>query len=188
MMTQTGDPFAGGGGVPVGGGCCRVLLDFRKLAANFFEIETMSHLTTVGLGILCFLTSLQAQSDLVQVRGRIVCVEAGSESQETIECPSEAPVRALLDENGHLYRFLPADPKVTMFDDPRVRVRELQVTGRLHPSSDLEIIRVKTIVDGRLHHVYYRCEVCHITAYAYGPCWCCQDEFEFRETVTPPPQ
>ena len=148
----------------------------------------MSDLTTIALGLLFLLPSLEAQSDVVQVQGRLVCVEAGTESQEPIECPSEAPVRALLDETGRLYRFRLDDPKVSMFDDPRVRTRELQITGRLDPSDQLEIIRVKSIVGGRPHFVYYRCEVCHITAYAFGPCWCCQDEFEFRETLTPPPQ
>ena len=148
----------------------------------------MSDLTTITLGLLFFLPTLEGQTEEVQVMGRVVCVEAGNESTEPIDCPSETPVRALLDETGRLYRFLPDDPKVTMFDDPRVRRRELQITGRLNPPDRLEIIRVKSVVDGRLHHVYYRCEVCHITAYAYGPCWCCQDEFEFRETPAPPPQ
>lgn len=148
----------------------------------------MSYLTTITLGLLLLLPSVEARSDTVQVRGRLICVEAGTEPPEPVDCPSEAPVRALLDETGRLYRFLPDDPKVTMFDDPRVRSRELQITGRLTPSDRLEIVRVKSIIDGRRHHVYYRCEVCHITAYAYGPCWCCQDDFEFRETLTPPPQ
>lgn len=148
----------------------------------------MSDLTTTALGLLLFLPTLESQSEEVQVQGRVVCVEAGTESIEPIDCPSEAPVRALLDETGRLYRFHPDDPKTTMFDDPRVRRRELQITGLLGATDRLEIIRVKSIVDGRLHFVYYRCEVCHITAYEFGPCWCCQDEFEFRETLTPPPQ
>ena len=148
----------------------------------------MSELTTIALGLLFFLPSPEPPSADVQVQGRLVCVEAGAESREPIECPPEAPVRALLDEAGTVYRFRPDDPKVSMFDDPRVRRRELQITGRLDSSHRLEIIRVKSVVDGRLHHVYYRCEVCHITAYAFGPCWCCQDEFEFRETLAPPPQ
>lgn len=148
----------------------------------------MSDLTTIALGLLFFLPALEGQSQEVQVKGRVVCVEAGTDSMEPIDCAPEAPVRALLDETGRVYRFHPDDPKVSMFDDPRVRRRELQITGRLNPSDRLEIIRVKSIVDGRLYHVYYRCEVCHITAYAYGPCWCCQDEFEFRETPAPPPQ
>ena len=160
----------------------------RGAAARGPGRERISDLTTIALGLLFFLPSLEVRPDAVQVRGRLVCVEAGTELQVPVECPSEAPVRALLDETGRLYRFRLDDPKVSMFDDPRVRTRELQITGRLDPSDRLEIIRVKSIVDGRLHFVYYRCEVCHITAYAFGPCWCCQDEFEFRETLTPPPQ
>lgn len=148
----------------------------------------MAALTTIVFGLLMGLPSLEFQPEAIQVQGRIVCVEAGTEPPEPVECPSDAPDRALLDETGRLYRFLPDDPKATMFDDPRVRARELRITGRLAASGQLEIIRVKSIVDGRLHYVYYRCEVCHITAYAFGPCWCCQDEFEFRETLTPPPQ
>jgi rubrerythrin len=89
--------------------------------------------------------------------------------------------------DGKSYRFLPNDVMTAMFADRRVRDRELQITARLHPGSRLEVIKVQAARGGKLYDLYYFCEVCNITAYAPGPCPCCREEMEFRETPTPEP-
>jgi rubrerythrin len=73
------------------------------------------------------------------------------------------------------------DTSTAIFTDGRVRQRELQVTARLDSKSQLEIIRVQSIKEGKLYNLYYFCEICNITAYAPGPCPCCGNELEFRE-------
>lgn len=146
-------------------------------------------LITLATGLLLFSPYVESQSEVVKIRGRIVCVDSTeTESSEAMQCPASRPNFAFLDENGRLHRFLPSDSKLAMFSDSRVLERKLQITGSLTSLDQLEIIRVQSILECGLHHLYYRCEVCNITAFASGPCWCCQEEFEFRETVVPPPQ
>ncbi len=118
----------------------------------------------------------------VTLRGHIVCLTSSDPSgSEEVECGAEG-LSALSTLEGEIYPFLPEDAKTAMFQDPRVRQRLLQIQGRLTATKALEIIKIQSIKGGQLHDLYYRCEVCHITAFDPGPCWCCQDDFEFRET------
>jgi hypothetical protein len=41
---------------------------------------------------------------------------------------------------------------------------------------------VQSIREGKLYDIYYFCELCNVRAYAPGPCPCCRNELEFRET------
>ena len=119
----------------------------------------------------------------VTLRGRIVCLTSSDPSDsEEVKCGAEG-LFSLSTLEGKIYPFLPKDAKTAMFQDPRVRQRLLQIKGRLTSTKALEIIKIQSINGGRLHDLYYRCEVCHITAFDPGPCWCCQDDFEFRETL-----
>lgn len=76
--------------------------------------------------------------------------------------------------------FAPEDPRVPIFADSRVRRRRFRIVARQRPAG-LEIIQLHAIEKGRLIRLYYFCEVCTIEAYAPGPCWCCQQDFQFRE-------
>jgi rubrerythrin len=69
-----------------------------------------------------------------------------------------------------------------MFTDMRVRQRDLQITARLRAGDQLELIKVQSVKEGKLYDLFYFCEVCNIRAYAPGPCPCCRNEMEFRET------
>ena len=117
------------------------------------------------------------------VRGRIVLLDGSGQPQSSQERVKEAQRRfGLLSSDGKLYTFSPTDPRTQIFVDPRVRGKELQITGWLR-GGNLEIIQVRSVRGGRLYDLYYRCEVCNITSFEPGPCWCCQEEFEFRETL-----
>jgi hypothetical protein len=141
--------------------------------------------------LLIPLSSLAAarQSDtadkykLTVIRGRAVCLDASGHRLEGLfDCNDPSARFALVDRDAKLYNFAPADLSTAIFTDGRVRQRELQVTARLDPKSQLEIIRVQSVKEGRLYNLYYFCEICNITAYAPGPCPCCGNELEFRET------
>ena len=114
---------------------------------------------------------------LVILRGRVECLDGA--------CDTASPRFGLTAADRTRYTFLESDELAAIFLDPRVRARELQITGRLHGKDRLEIIKVKSIVGGRLHDLYYFCEVCNITAYVPGPCPCCRKELELRETPLP---
>lgn len=115
----------------------------------------------------------------VTVRGRIVCVD---EARKEIPCPPANPRFALRTNRGEHYYFLSQDPKSKMFIDPRVRSRELEVKAWERADREVEIIKVFSIQEGRRFDLHYFCETCNIRAYAGGPCWCCQEDFELRET------
>ncbi|HUG44369.1 MAG TPA: hypothetical protein VMN76_09030 [Acidobacteriota bacterium] len=112
------------------------------------------------------------------LQGRVECAD---DSRSQIECGPN-PVRfVFLSDDGTRYRFVDSDPKTAMFHDPRVRERKLFVTAWLRDENRIEIVKVHSIREGKLYDIHYFCEVCNITAYGGGPCWCCQKEFELRE-------
>jgi hypothetical protein len=114
----------------------------------------------------------------IAIEGRVICVDSG---RTEIPCASEAQDFALRTERGELFFFDRNDAKSPMFQDPRVRERTLHVKAWTRDDDYLDIIKVFSRKNGRLHDLHYYCSVCSITAFAGGPCWCCQQEFEFRE-------
>ncbi|HYP26064.1 MAG TPA: hypothetical protein VE262_05035 [Blastocatellia bacterium] len=97
-------------------------------------------------------------------------------------CEDPSQGFGLIGADGAFYNFLQEDTSAAIFTDPRVRARELLITARPRAGNRLEIIQVQSIHDGKLFDIFYFCEVCNITAYAPGPCTCCRQDFEFRET------
>lgn len=126
-------------------------------------------------------SAVQGSREEIRIRGRIVCLSASGPAVPERDCSPSPGDFALRTQGGKLYRFRASDAKTEMFLDTRVRERELEVVVWLEPPDQVEIIKVYSVRDGKLHDVYYYCEVCLITAYGGGPCWCCQEEFEFRE-------
>jgi len=118
-----------------------------------------------------------SQAEEVALRGHVVCVD---QAGETVACSEGANRYALRTETGEKFFFLPSDPKSPMFDDSRVRDRELEVKAWRN-QKDLEIIKVYSIHNDQLYDIHYFCELCQIKAYVGGPCWCCQKEFELVE-------
>jgi hypothetical protein len=124
-----------------------------------------------------------ADRSLAVIRGRVVCLDPRDRG-EAIGCTGSTNNFGLISASGKRYTFLSSDTSTAMFADSRVRQRELQITGKLLPDDKLEIVTVQSIRDGKLYDIYYFCELCNITAYAPGPCVCCRQELEFRETPT----
>jgi hypothetical protein len=68
--------------------------------------------------------------------------------------------------------------------DERYRQRDLQIAVRLFPqTSFIEVIKFQSWKDGKLHDLYYYCDVCAITSNKPGACECCQEPVEFREIL-----
>ena len=118
----------------------------------------------------------------IKVRGRTVCLDSsGKPSWEEASC-NLANGFAFRAQDETLYRFRHTDKRVEMLTDPRVRSQELEIEGWLRDEKELEIIKLYSVHDGELYDIYYRCDVCNITAHTPGPCWCCYEDFELRET------
>jgi hypothetical protein len=115
------------------------------------------------------------------IRGRIVCLDSRDRG-EVVGCTDAANNFGLLSTDGKLYRFLSTDSSTAMFTDQRVRRRDLQITAKPLAGNKLEIVTVQSVREGKLYDIYYFCELCNVRAYAPGPCPCCRNELEFRET------
>jgi hypothetical protein len=118
---------------------------------------------------------------VLELRGRVVCVSAPAEVRP---CGEETNRFALQPAEGSLRLFSVSDILSRMFEDERVRERELVVRARPTPEG-LETIKVYSIHDGKLCDLDYFCEVCNIVAYAPGPCPCCRRPLVLRERPMP---
>lgn len=124
----------------------------------------------------------------VTIRGMLVCLDnRGNASPVNDDCSQPGERFALQSPTGELTYFKPDDPRAEIFRDPRVWSREFEIFGRKR-ADEIEIIHLHGVQEDQLIRLYYRCDVCNIDAFAPGLCWCCQEEFEFREVpVEKPP-
>src|SRR5262245_27138309 len=127
-------------------------------------------------------TSTPAPPPSIELRGRAVCLDRAGHRQA---CGPAANRFALDDQEGRLHPFLATDTLAHIFDDPRVRDRDLLGRAREAAAHALEIIKVFSVRDGKINDLRYHCEVCHIDAYVPGPCPCCGREMELVEEPLP---
>jgi hypothetical protein len=148
-------------------------------------------LSLISAGALSMPASAQENSDeaaeakMLMLRGHVVCLTEELEKRYRIltECQTRGHLYSLRTGEGKFYPFLPTDTAAAIWMDERFRERELQVTARIFPeSSFLEVIKLQSWRGGKLHDLYYYCDVCAISTHKPGPCECCQDPVQFRET------
>jgi hypothetical protein len=114
----------------------------------------------------------------IELKGKVICLD---ERESEVACSPGHPVFGFKADGGEIYTILPEDPNSRMFEDKRLRQRELLVKAWIDGSNRLEIIKVYAVKDDQLFDVYYFCSICNIKAFIGGLCWCCQEEFEFKE-------
>ena len=134
----------------------------------------------ISLSAIVF-PSPQSEPKEITVRGRTICLDSSGKPSEEESCDL-ANGFAFRAHGERLYRFSATDKRVEMLTDPRVRSQELEIEGWLREESEIEIIKLYSVHDGKLYDIFYRCDVCNITAHTPGPCWCCWEDFELRET------
>jgi hypothetical protein len=88
----------------------------------------------------------------------------------------------LATKDGKTYPLLKDAGSRMFFKDKQVLKRPMRLTGRLLPGSEiLQVINVHSLKDGKLHDVYYWCDICTIKGFEAGICDCCGGPMEFRE-------
>jgi hypothetical protein len=90
----------------------------------------------------------------------------------------------LVADNGKIYPLV-KDAGARMFaKDKRLLNRPMRLTARLDPKSRmLQVINVHSLKDGKLHEVYYWCDICTIKGFENTICECCGAPMEFREVL-----
>ena len=89
---------------------------------------------------------------------------------------------ALQSDDGKLYPLVKNDASRMFFKDAKLLNRPMRLTARLVPNSPfMQVINVHSIVKGKLHDVYYWCDVCTIKRYEANICDCCGAPMVFHE-------
>jgi hypothetical protein len=130
-------------------------------------------------------TKLSGEARTLSLRGRVACLteELQKSYQIAPDCETRGHVYTLWATEGKFYPFLPVDTAAAIWMDERVRQRDLQVTARIFPATDfIEVIKLQSWRNGKLHNLYYFCDVCNISTHKPGLCVCCHEPVEFRET------
>jgi hypothetical protein len=129
-----------------------------------------------------------AKPEPFEARGKLVCL---AEEMAARHGAPVAPVHEHLlgfqvesptKEGVEYYAVLRTPIAEGLFQDARFKAHVLVITGRRFPGTALiEVTRTRWVKDGKLHDVYYWCEVCSIRGVNPGPCACCQGPVELRE-------
>lgn len=145
----------------------------------------LSVLLSLSLPQLAFAQAKTAASPpQVILHGRVACLDESGHRLDAEQDSNQASCNyELLTREGKRYIFSSNDLLVQMFTESRVRKMELQITALLHENDLLELIKVLAIKDGKLHDIYYFCDLCNITAYGPGPCSCCFQPLVFIEKL-----
>jgi hypothetical protein len=117
--------------------------------------------------------------------GKVVPLAAPLEKFGARLDPDAAPSwYALVSDDGkQVYPLIKDDGARMFFKDKRLLNRPMRITGRLYPGSHLlQALEVHSLVQGKLHELYYWCEVCQIKRYEKKVCDCCGAPLELRET------
>ncbi len=89
---------------------------------------------------------------------------------------------ALVTKNGTVYPLVRDDGGRMFFNDPKVQNRPMKVTGRLLGDTHLlQVLNVLSYRKGKLHDIYYWCDICAIRRNWAGECECCGGKMFLKE-------
>ena len=143
-------------------------------------MSTVLVLSHTSLGI----AAQEKKAQEISLRGYVACVdENGNRLSPDHDCNQNGSSFELLTKEQKRYKFAPTDPLVAMFTESRVRKMELLIKGLLSEGNRLELAKIQALREGKLFDIFYYCEVCEITAYGPGPCFCCYNPFVYREVL-----
>jgi hypothetical protein len=89
---------------------------------------------------------------------------------------------ALVTDDGKIYPLIKDDGSRLFYNDPKLLNRPMVLTGRLFQDTHLlQVLSVRSIIKGKLHEVYYWCDICSIRRGQKQICDCCGGPMELRE-------
>ena len=134
----------------------------------------------MSINLLLLALLFAPQADTITVRGRVVCLIEEKAAAETVGVHEHEYV--FKTDGGRLLPLFRSITSEALFVDERLHARHLEVTAGLRDDTSIEVFQIRSIIDGQLHDVHYWCDTCAIRANSPGPCWCCYQPFEFKET------
>jgi hypothetical protein len=89
---------------------------------------------------------------------------------------------ALVTDDGKVHPLIKDPGSRMFFKDKHLLNRAMKITGRLVGDAKLlQVLSVRSVVNGKLHEPYYWCDICKIKRFEPNDCDCCQAPLEFRE-------
>ncbi len=112
----------------------------------------------------------------VELRGQVVCLPEELHRAYQTDLPTNHQhIYGFKTTNNIYYTLLRTKLSEALFADPRLREKELLLTGNVLPNSQiLDVTRMRSIRRGVVNDLYYYCDICAIRTVAPGPCVCCQ--------------
>ena len=120
----------------------------------------------------------------IETRGRVVDLAEEMHKRFGADAsPNHKPLYGFKTEGDLYYTLLRTNLAEALFVDRRLLKKELIITGRTFPKTQiLEAIRLQSVHNGVVHDLYYYCETCAIRTVAPGDCECCGEPVELTET------
>jgi hypothetical protein len=121
--------------------------------------------------------------DLQYFKGKVIpLADLLVKRDAKLDADAEPYWLALQTDDGKILPLIKDAGSRMFFKDAKLLKRPMRLTGKLIPGSQLlQVINVHSIVNGKLHDVYYWCDICTIKGYEAGKCDCCGAPMEFRE-------
>ncbi len=137
----------------------------------------------LGFALLPFCAAHPDDAKPDAFRGQVVALDKLLAAQGVKLDADAAPAWvALKTEDGKLYPLVKDAGARMFFKDPSLRDRPMRLTGRLVPGTPfLQVVDVHSYRNGKLHAVYYWCDICTIKNHDPGICECCGMAVELRE-------
>jgi hypothetical protein len=116
-------------------------------------------------------------------RGKVVpLAEVVAKSGGQLDADAAPHWLALACDDGKIYPLVKDSGARLFFNDRELLHRPMRLTGRLLPNSQLlQAMAAHSEVEGRLHEIYYWCEICSIRRGEKNDCECCGAAMVRRE-------
>lgn len=141
-------------------------------------------LAALALAALPLLRSAAAPPEKPSVfTGKVVPIKALIEKSGGKLDRDAEPFMVALIVDGRAYPIVKDDGGRRFFKDERLLNKEYRIAGRLVGGTLLQVISVQSIKEGKLHDIYYWCDICSIRRGEKNLCECCGGPMELREEL-----
>lgn len=101
-----------------------------------------------------------------------------------LDADAEPTWLALVTPQGDIYPLIKDDGSRMFFKDATLLKRPMRLTGHHLPKSTLlQVLEVHSMKDGKLHDLYYWCDICSIRRFEKNICDCCGGPMELHEEL-----
>ena len=123
-------------------------------------------------GKLAFPSKPATNATVVELKGRFVA-----------PAPSSGERLKFQTESGAVYTLVSNRMSSALFIDTNFQTKTLLLKGRVSmPTGRFEVTgNLRSIRDGKIHELYYYCDICAIKGSEPGPCMCCREPVHLVE-------